>query len=291
MGQVIKFTNRRNESVEFSINKPCMLKEIEGLSGVGATEVTYKGFKQDGEEYQSSTLEPRQIVIKFSLLCSSADELLNIRAKINKVFNPKLGIGSLYYSYKGVERIIDCVPDGTPVMPLVSNKKDCIGEVVLLAYNPYLRDINETKVNIAQWKGGFKFPLKLKQPGVIMGRKEPSLIANVFNNGDVNSGMLIEFIARGTVRNPSLFNVNTREYIKLNKIMISGEKITINTNYGQKKIISEIGGVKKDILNYYDLTSTFLQLDVGDNLFRYDAEENLNNLEVSIYYTNKYVGV
>ena len=40
-----------------------------------------------------------------------------------------------------------------------------------------------------------------------------------------------------------------------------------------------------------DLDSTFLKLEVGDNLFRYDAEENINNLEVNIYYNPNYLEV
>ena len=102
--------------------------------------------------------------------------------------------------------------------------------------------------------------------------------------------MKIEFIANGALKNPSLFNVNTREYIKVNKEMTAGEKIIINTNYGQKKIQSTFDGETIDILNYLDLSSTFLQLSIGDNLFRYDADSNLNNLQVNIYYNPKYLG-
>ena len=75
--------------------------------------------------------------------------------------------------------------------------------------------------------------------------------------------------------------------------MIAGEKISIDTNYSKKKIESNLNGVITNILNYIDLGGgdTFLQLDVGDNLFRYDADENLNNLEVSIYFNPQYLGV
>jgi hypothetical protein len=45
------------------------------------------------------------------------------------------------------------------------------------------------------------------------------------------------------------------------------------------------------VFNYIDLQTTFLQLDIGDNLLRYDAESGLDNLEVAIYFTPKYVGV
>ena len=73
--------------------------------------------------------------------------------------------------------------------------------------------------------------------------------------------------------------------------MKAGERIIVNTNYGQKKIQSTLNGETIDILNYMDLSSTFLQLRTGDNLFRYDADSNLNNLQVNIYYNPKYLGV
>lgn len=73
--------------------------------------------------------------------------------------------------------------------------------------------------------------------------------------------------------------------------MVAGEKIIINTNYGEKKVQDIINGDTVDILHNLDLSSTFLQLNVGDNLFRYDADNNLNNLQVSIYYNPKYLGV
>ncbi|APC79646.1 phage tail family protein [Clostridium botulinum] len=127
-----------------------------------------------------------------------------------------------------------------------------------------------------------------------MGHREPSLIVNVINNGHVKTGMIIEFRARGILKNPSLFNVNTREFIKINKEMVAGERFIINTNCGKKKIIQNLNGIETDILNYLDIVGggdTFLQLDVGDNLFRYNADSNLDNLEVNIYFSSQYLGV
>ena len=34
-----------------------------------------------------------------------------------------------------------------------------------------------------------------------------------------------------------------------------------------------------------------MQLAIGDNIFRYDAESGVNAMEVSIYYNAKYLGV
>lgn len=126
-----------------------------------------------------------------------------------------------------------------------------------------------------------------------MGHREPSLIVNVLNNGQVKTGMIIEFFARGTLSNPSLFNVNTREFIKINKGMAAGEKFIRNTNVGKKKILQNLNCIGTDILNYLDIVGggdTFLQLDVGDNLFRYNADSNLDNLEINIYFSPQYLG-
>lgn len=160
--------------------------------------------------------------------------------------------------------------------------------------DPYWKDITKNKSEIALWKGMFHFPLLIpKQKGIIMGLKQPSLIVNVYNKGHVETGMMIEFRAKGTLSNPSLFNVNTRESIKINKSMVAGEVIKVNTNYGEKRIENILNGVTTNILNLIDLGGgdTFLQLDVGDNLLRYDADINPSNLEINIYFSPKYLGV
>lgn len=160
--------------------------------------------------------------------------------------------------------------------------------------DPYWKDITKNKSEIALWKGMFHFPLIMpKQEGIIMGLKQPSLIVNIENKGDVETGMIIEFKARGTLSNPSLFNVNTRESIKVNKNMVAGEVIKVNTNYGEKRIENVLNGVTTNILNLIDLGGgdTFLQLDAGDNLLRYDADTNPSNLEINIYFSPRYLGV
>ena len=99
------------------------------------------------------------------------------------------------------------------------------------------------------------------------------------------------FRALGALSNPSLFNVNTREYMKLNFDMQGGDVITIDTNYGNKSITLQRNGQETNIYRYMDVDSTFLQLDIGDNIFRYDADSGLSNLEVTVYYAQKYLGV
>lgn len=124
-----------------------------------------------------------------------------------------------------------------------------------------------------------------------MGLRQPSLIVAIENKGAVPVGMKIVFTASGTVLNPEIIDVNTQTFFKINKTMVAGESITVNTNIGEKKIIGSLNGVELNYFKYRDLDSTWLQLQTGDNLIRYDADANLDALQVSIYHNDKYLEV
>ena len=156
------------------------------------------------------------------------------------------------------------------------------------------REETETREDIATWIGGFEFPvpdgLELYD-GWEIGYRQPSLIVNVYNSGDVKSGIRIEFRAIGAVTNPVLLNVDTREFIKLNISLVAGDVLTVSTGYGEKAVKLNRGGTITDAFRYLDVDSSYLQIAVGDNLFRYSADANAENLEVSIYHNNLYLGV
>ena len=126
--------------------------------------------------------------------------------------------------------------------------------------------------------------------GIEMGYRSPSLIVNVNNPGDVPCGMKIVFSALGEVENPYLLNVNTQEYFKIAKTMVAGETITVTTGFGNKRVVDVLNGVTSTILSI-DLESTFLQLETGDNLYRYYADDGIDMLECKIYYSPQYLGV
>lgn len=281
------FENERGQQIEFSVYSPFFINNIDGISGLKNIIYQNKGMGQDGSTYMGSTLGNRNIVIQGAITENKEQN----RIKLLSIINPKLK-AKLIYTDGNIKKYVECVVETAPTITKENKPKF---QMSLICPNPYWRDTTESKKQIALWKGDFHFPLIIPQDkGIIIGHREPSLIVNIENNGQVKTGMIIEFFARGTLKNPSLFNVNTREFIKVNKEMVAGEKIIINTNFGKKKILQELNGVTTDILNYLDIIGggdTFLQLDVGDNLFRYNADENLDNLEVSIYYNNNYLGV
>ena len=260
---------------------------IEGIDYPELDISTTSNAHYDGSYINSKRADKRTVTIKAEYQFNDAEIE---RDKLLSFFNFK-NVGTLIIDYSKRKKSIQYnISDFKSKIDNVNDKLNF--EVELLCTEPYLRDVAESKLDIALWRGAFHFPLRCTTKNkIIMGVKEPSLIANINNTGDVETGMIIEFRALGTVKNPSLFNINTREFIKVNTTMSAGEIIRINSNIGHKSIVKEIDGMQNKIMNLLDIDSTFLQLSVGDNLFRYDADDGFDFMEVSIYFNPSYLGV
>ncbi|MDF1510883.1 phage tail family protein [Robertmurraya sp. DFI.2.37] len=289
------FTNARGESVTFGASPPFEIITVDGLGDVSAETISQKSAFQDGSTYIDSTLDERVIEITLLIHVLDYSRVVAARQRLSAVMNPKLGLGTLRYEGGGVIREIQAVAESIPRFPDgTQNRGERFQKVslTLIAPDPYWRQPEATKTEIALWEPLFEFELEIPEDtGIEFGVRTETFIVNVKNDGHVDTGMIIKFRAIGTVVNPSLFNVNTQEWIKLNYTMTAGEIITINTNRGQKRIESTLNGVTTNIFNSIARGSTFLQLEIGDNLLRYDADENINGLEVDIYHASKYVGV
>jgi len=283
----LTYTNERGQSIKLGDSPPFLVTKIDGLGSVQNEIQRQSAPGQDGATVTSSALAERNLVIEGVILAPDVDWY---RRQLLRAFNPKLG-GTLRYERGDVKREIEVIPEMAPVFPSDYSKKYQLFALTLLCPSPFWQSIEKMKAEIAIWRGAFEFPLELVEEGIEVGFREPSLIVNIFNLGDVSCGMEIRFKALATVENPSLFNVNTREELKINKTMTAGEVIIVTTHFGNKRVESHLNGAVSNAFNWLDLGSTFLQLAPGDNLFRYDADEGLDNLEVDIYYIPQYLGV
>lgn len=286
----IKYVNSYNKSIELGNAAPFLILTVDGLGSPQNEIYTQKSPYQDGATVTGSSLELRNIVIEGKIIDSNGVNRQKYRNTLLSIFNPKLG-GKLIVDLGNAQRQIGCGVEQGPYFPGESGQHHQDFSISLIAHNPYFQDINTTKEEIAIWRGSFEFPLEILAEGIEMGYREPSLIVNVENKGDVECGMKIQFRAFATLENPSLFNINTREFIKINKTMLAGEVITVTTHFQDKKVELFKNGETTNAFNWIDLDSTFLQLDPGDNLLRYDADTNIENLEVNIWHTPQYLGV
>jgi len=289
----LTYTNERGESIVFS---PASLyhvnfKDVTGLSDVRNAIYSTNSMGQDGDTYLGYRIESRNIDIVGFIKERDRQAAQALRRQLNRVLNPQYE-ATLTYEFGDFKRVIGCKIDDAPLF----TRKPIFEQfaINLTCLNPFWREEAEAREDIATWIGGFEFPvpdgLELFD-GWEIGYRQPSLIVNVYNSGDVKAGIRIEFRALGELSNPQLLNVNTQEFIKLNIDLQAGDVLTVSTGYGEKAVKLKRDGATVDAFRYLDVDSSYLQLSVGDNLFRYSADTNAENLEVSIYHNNLYLGV
>lgn len=280
----LRFESNGNK-VEVGKGKPFRLLNIEGIE-TGNNELAISGnVFGDGSKVNNKRITAKPIVIEAEYIGKNKVEE---KRKLIRFFNLH-NKATLFVKVGSIEKCIDYEVESFHAP--IKNVNDPLRFLVYLYCPiPFFRDLTEKKEEVASWQPSFTFPLIIPVEGISMGFREPNLIVNVFNGGGVKTGMRIRFRALGSLTNPSLFNVNTREYFKVNREMEAGEVITVNTNFKRKKVEIDRNGIV-EVFTDWDISSTFLELEVGDNLFRYDADSNIENLEVDIYYNPQFLGV
>ena len=292
------YQNEHGETVEFSHASVFHPTEISGLSDIRAALYTINSMGQDGDTYLGSRIESRDIEIVGVIKEQNREKARQLRRELGHVLNPHAK-ATLTYQYGDFRRVIDCHVNNAPFPPFANGNAIFRNFTVQLSCpNPFWREADDERTEIAAWTGGFEFPepdgLEIYESATTweIGYREMSLIVEVFNGGDVKSGMRIDFKANGTLQNPSLLNIETFEFIKtVGCTLISGDVLSVFTQYGEKRVELTRGGQTTDVSHYLDPDSTYLQLEVGANSFSYNADSNLNALEVTIFHNNQYLGV
>lgn len=275
-----------NEKVTFTYEFPFYLSQVEGLHEVIGTVTGIKSAYAIGENYVNTSIEKRNIIISGII----KENFVNNRQKLYRIF-PLKTTGTLYYYEDDLERKIDYKVESIKI-----NEKGYprAFQISLICPTPYFTDINKTTLQMATWSPAFKFPLKIPaSTGIKFGTKNKTSMVKITNSTNIEFGMTIKFTANDVVVNPSLFNVDTREEMKIEKTMQAGDKIIVYTYRQNKNIIyiSASTGIEENINNLMVYGSKFLQIHHGENTYRYNADENVDSLETVIEYLTEYEAV
>ncbi len=296
----LTFTNSNGSSLLFSVKSVFHVnvgKDVKGLSDVENEIYSTSGINQAGATYLGYHIESRDIEIVGFINERDKSIIREYRHQMNHALNPAYE-GTLVYQHDSFTRQIKCRVHSAPQFSVESGWLKF--SIRLLCLNPYWTDESETYTQIATWIGGMEFDsinglqltVSAEDPEWEVGYRLPNLITNILNTGDAETGLTITFMAQGAVTDPGLIDVKTQEYIKVNMSMLAGEEITIKTGYGEKSVtFKDQHGETHDIFRYLDINSTYLQLEIGDNPYRYFAEAGEDNLNVTIKHSNLYLGV
>lgn len=283
-----------NEGISCEITKkPYYVNRISGFDRIKVKNVIGQGHIQDGGIITNSIINVRDMSIKGQIFADTTYSMQNLRNNLLRVFRPKTDI-KVIHTYGGITRMIIARVESTPKFKYEDVSSVQEWEVDLEAPDPFWQDEVESVVYIANTKRQFKFPLMIPQNrGVAFGIRNQATITVIRNDSCMDISTKITFKALGNVENPQIFNINTRESLKLICTMKAGDKITVQT--GRKKtIMCEANGEITNYIGCIDLAggnSTFPLLHPGDNVFRLMAQKGEKLLEGRIYYRNKYLGV
>jgi len=281
------YTNERGQSVDFGRRSHFLITNVDGVFGAKGDIATFSTYRQDGAGVSNKRIPTRDVDIGGRIL----RDVIKTRIHMLEVFNPKLE-GTLRLTRGGFVRVLNCVVEKAPDF---SSRRGDVFKIGFMAPNPYWQEERARRVDIATWIGAFEWPVEVPiETGIEFGYRTESRVINVHNDGDAETGMRVLFTAAGTVLNPSLVEVITYRQIRINATLYSGDQVSVTTGYGQKRAeIRRAGHMQWS--NAIDLidhgTSEFLQLQPGDNLLRYAADDGESMLSVAVFHTPQYVGV
>ena len=211
------------------------------------------------------------------------NKMLKKKELLNNIVNPtqivKVEIGDYYIEGKPSKSIIY----GSDVSS--NNQYFCSFLITIFCNNPMFRKTTLPNTILSGTQPAFRFPLVFpKNEGIIMGIRSSYQLIAIKNEGNVPTGGIIHIKSNGTVVNPTVTNIATGESITINKTMVEGEVIEINTNDGNEKGIK--GYLNEEELNYFkywDFENTWLKFPIGTTMIGFSTKEGDESLlEITI---------
>lgn len=244
-----------------------------------------------GTKVMSTKLDARSISIKGAVFSFGQSISLKKR-ELNKIVNPNHTLIIECGNYKISVRANSSV--------LYSNERlrngnsFCEFLIQCTAFEPVFKRKNEEVVYYSNACAIPLFPMIIPASnGICFGQIAQESIRNIVNDGDIEAGFIVKFIAdEGEVKNPKIANNKTGKYIEVITNMQKGDIVEISTISGNKYAKFIRGNSQTDILNNITKKSTMsLSLNTGVNDILISAARNESNLNNVIKFTPLYLEV
>ena len=285
MAKKITCTNERGVSVYFDYTfTPFFLLSCDGLYKVSNNVNSSDNTNTDGSTYQGSNTQERNIVIT-AQMCENYQQNRDI---LYKCFRPKTK-GTLVHEEQDKRRQIEYYVESVDI-----GEKGVVRDIVisLIANDPFFTDVDYTVQLMASWVAGFEFGHEFKAAGEEIGYRTMELIKEFANESTTDrTGVIIKLEALAAVKTPTVRNLTTGEFIKVNADLKYGDVLEICTETNKKNVYLIRDGERKSINGYIDEDSEYIQLEAGLNTLQYEAESGTESLNVSVEYRHRYLGV
>lgn len=290
----LKIENPLGEIIELTHDEgQYQVIDVDGLAPPNATITNTQIAGMDGSRYASAKLEERNM----TLLVKINGNVEKNRLALYRYFGTKQWC-KIYY--KNGSR--DVYAEGyveTTECGLFTNDEQM--QVSVICPDPYFYAMHEVWNDISQVLGLFEFPFAFGANGIEddtitddaieFSTYVKDRVVNVLNEGEADTGVIIDIVATGTVVNPIIYNVTTRESFGFKITLQKGDEVTIDTNSGRKSIRRLSEGIETSLINKVTRGSTWLALTMGENLMSYSADEGAEDMSIIFKHRSKYKAV
>lgn len=283
-----KLRNQYGVMLELTHNSNYTITEITGLNPVSAAINTAALATTDGTMFNSSRKNERNIVITVVI----ESDVEKNRLALYRIAPPKYPVR--FYFKNGMR---DVFIDGYVETHEINQFKNRqVAQISIICPQPFFKSIEDNLIEFSSVEPLFEFEFWTEDEsnsgeGIPFSEIITENEQTIVNNGDVESGLILELHALGTVENPVIYNRETRETFALNFTMQEADTITINTNPGEKSVTLMRDGIITNIINYIDIRNDWFVLKYGDNIFTYDATGGYEFLQMKILIIDKFEGV
>lgn len=301
MIQSVTVTNYLGESLTMDLRHPertgIFIARIEGIGAPKAQINMAELSMDDGGLFTSSRAESRNILLTLGYLFEPTIE--EVRHKVYKYFPIKKKLKLTITTDIRVSEIYGYVETNDPEIFTQQQAT----QISVLCPDPYFysREVNTTVFSGVE--NVFEFPFEnasIPNNMLTISTLHIETERTVLYPGDAEVGMQIHMHAIGPVQNLAIYNVNTRESMKINHAKLvamtgsgikAGDDILITTTRASKTITLLRAGEYYNILNVLDKNTDWFKLVKGDNVFVYTADSGDTNLQFHITNQIAYEGV
>ena len=234
----------------------------------------------DGAKYNSSRLEVRNIVITLKI---NGDVETN-RQNLYK-YCPTKEWCKFYYKNNNRNVYIEGYVENVECDLFTDSE---IAQISLICEQPYFKAMNEIIDDISKVISLFEFPFTINyEEPIPFSEIQLDKITNIYNNSESETGVIIVINFINNVNKIEIRNTVTGEYFILNYVFLEDDKISINTNKGEKSIKLLRNGITYNLFTAIQKGSTFFRLSIGDNLFSYEADDGSSDTSVDIVFKHR----
>lgn len=279
----LKLENGNSQTVNINDGESFVVTSVSGLNPPKATVYSSKSPNKKGSKKNGSTLDERVIIIQIKLLG-------DIEANRNYLYSWSDTEQELKIYYRNGQKNIYC--EGTvtdcDIDLFTSNE---IVNLSILCTDPFLYDIQEIIADISSVTKQFTFPFAIDSSGIPFSTVKETNTTNIFNSG-AETGVKIVIRCNGEVSNLILYNaIDNSQQFKINTVLHEDWVVEINTDRSPKTVNAiKPDGSTENLLKYV-FNPTWFTLKKGNNVFGYSADRGTNDVEITIGFRNRYLGV